>query len=159
VPAVTLVPADLEPFATIDVVKAAAMIEDAMAIAARVAPCIITAEFTYAAAAKAILRGAVIRWHEAGSGAMSAQSTQIGPFGQQQTMDTRQTRRSMFWPSEIEQLQDLCKGPEQGGAFDIDTVSAGSATIVHADSCALFFGALYCSCGAVLTGLYPLYGG
>jgi len=159
VPAVTLVPADLEPFATIDAIKAAAMIEDAMAIAARVAPCIITEEFLYDAAARAILRGAVIRWHEAGSGAMSAQSITTGPFGQSQTVDTRQTRRSMFWPSEIEQLQDLCKGPEQGGAFDIDTVASGSATIVHADSCALFFGALYCSCGAVLTGLYPLYGG
>ena len=157
-PAVTIVPADLEPFATIDVVKATAMIEDAMAMAARVAPCITTVEFAYASAAKAILRGALIRWHEAGSGALAASSTQVGPFGQQQTMDTRQTRRGMFWPSEIEQLQDLCKGVEEHGAFDIDTVASGSATIVHADSCALFFGALYCSCGAVLTSLYPLWG-
>jgi hypothetical protein len=29
----------------------------------------------------------------------------------------------MFWPSEIEQLQDLCKGPEVSGAFSVDTVS------------------------------------
>jgi hypothetical protein len=28
----------------------------------------------------------------------------------------------MFWPSEIEQLQDLCKGPEVSGAFSVDTV-------------------------------------
>ena len=37
---------DLEPFATIDPVKADAMIEDAEALAALAAPCIMAAEFT-----------------------------------------------------------------------------------------------------------------
>lgn len=102
--AVTIAPSDLTPFAVIEAVKAQAMIDDALALAVRVAPCILTVEFTYAAAAKAILRGAILRWNDAGSGALSAQSA--GPFGQ--TLDTRQVRKGMFWPSEIEQLQELC---------------------------------------------------
>jgi hypothetical protein len=149
-----ITPADLTPFIDgIDPAKAEAMIADALAMAARVAPCITDEAFEYAAAAKAILRGAVIRWHEAGSGAF--QSTQTGPFGA--TVDTRQQRRGMFWPSEIEALQSLCASAETGGAFNIDTLSVG--TLVHNDTCALNFGGTYCSCGAVLTGLFPLYGG
>lgn len=148
--AVSLIPADLAPFATIPEAKALAMIEDALAMAARVAPCIITDEFEYTAAAKAILRGAVLRWHDAGSGAVTQQ--QVGPFGQ--SIDTRQQRRGMFWPTEIEQLQDLCRGPEApSGAFDVDTVGYGTA---HAAWCSLVFGATYCSCGYDIAG-YPIF--
>lgn len=42
-----------------------------------------------------------------------------------------------------------------GGAFAIDTVSAG--LIVHSIICSLNFGANYCSCGASLTMGWPLY--
>lgn len=151
--AVTLTPDDLAPFADIDPVKAAAMIEDALSLAVIVAPCIGTDTFEHAGAARAILRGAIIRWHEAGSGALA--STTAGPFGQ--TVDTRQPRKGMFWPSEIEQLQGLCSsGGDSSDAFTIDTVG-GLGVVQHADICALRFGALYCSCGAVLTGLFPLY--
>lgn len=116
--AVTLVPADLAPFATIDPVKAQAMIDDALALASRVAPCINDADFAYPDAAKAIIRGAVLRWNEAGSGA--AQSVQSGPFAT--TMDTRTQRRGMFWPSEIADLAGLCSDSTAGGkAFEIDT--------------------------------------
>lgn len=102
--AVTLAPADLAPFATIDATKAQAMIDDALAMAATWAPCILESTFTKEAAAKAILRGAILRWNEAGTGALQQQS--VGPFGMQ--VDTRQQRRGMFWPSEIQQLQALC---------------------------------------------------
>lgn len=153
-PAVTLTPADLEPFATIDAGMAQAMIDDALALAAVAAPCILTDTFEFAAAAKAILRGAILRWHESGSGAIQSQTA--GPFGQ--TIDTKQQRRSMFWPSEIDQLRDLCGGAGTSGAFAIDTVTLMTG-IVHADICALNFGALYCSCGAVLTQYLPLYEG
>lgn len=102
--AVSLEPSDLTPFATIDSAKAQAMIDDALALAARVAPCILDDDFEYAAAAKAILRGAVLRWNDSGSGALQSQTA--GPFGQ--TLDTRQQRKGMFWPTEIEQLQELC---------------------------------------------------
>lgn len=118
--AVRLTPDDLAPFATIDLSKALAMIEDALAMAAVVAPCITTAEFAYPDAAKAIIRGAVLRWDESGTGAM--QQVTSGPFST--TMDTRQTRRGMFWPSEIQQLQALCT-TSGTYAVEIDTMPAG----------------------------------
>lgn len=105
---------DLAPFATIEVAKAEAMIDDAEAMALLAAPCIATTGFAHGSAVKAILRGAVLRWNEAGSGALQAQ--QAGPFGQ--TLDTRQERRSMFWPSEIVALQSLCT-TGQGGAYSV----------------------------------------
>lgn len=109
-----LTPSDLTPFASIDAAKAAAMIEDAEAMAVLAAPCITTPGFANTAAAKAILRGAVLRWNEAGTGALSAQNA--GPFGQ--TIDTRQERRGMFWPSEIVALQNLCSAG-QGGVYSV----------------------------------------
>ena len=103
---------DLTPFATIEMSKAEAMIEDAEAMALLAAPCIATVGFEYATAVKAILRAAVLRWNDTGSGA--AQTVQSGPFAQ--TLDTRQDRRGMFWPSEIVALQSLC-ADSQGGVY------------------------------------------
>lgn len=143
-PAVTIAPADLAPFAQIPEDKAEAMIADALAMATLVAPCITTAEFTHADAAKAILRGAILRWHEAGQGGVQ-QLTALG-FGQ--SMDTRQTRRAMFWPSEIEQLQQMCAPDTDRGAWAYDTLT--TQVVRHSDECALTFGGEYCSCGAVL---------
>ena len=150
--ALTMTPADLTPFAKTPIpeAKAQAMIDDALAIAATVAPCILTEDFAYAAAAKAYLREAILRWHDAGTGAVTQVTT--GPFSQ--TTDDRSPRRGMFWPSEITGLQRLCASGN-GGAFTIDTIPQGRQ--IHADICALNFGALYCSCGAVLTNLFPLY--
>ncbi|WP_193314956.1 hypothetical protein [Georgenia thermotolerans] len=104
-----LVPDDLAAFADIEPVKAQAMIEDAEAMAALAAPCITNPDFAADAALlgalKAILRAAILRWNDTGSGAV----TQIGAGSFQQTIDTRSgVRRGMFWPSEIEQLRDLC---------------------------------------------------
>lgn len=99
---------DLAPFATISLEKAVAMIEDAEAMAILAAPCIASQSFANTAAVKAILRGAIIRWNDSGSGALQAQTA--GPFGQ--TIDTRQDRRGMFWPSEIVALQALCVGDQ-----------------------------------------------
>ncbi len=113
-PATVITIADLEPFADIEIGKAQAMIDDATAMAARVAPCITRSDFPYPDAARAILRGAILRWNDAGTGAVQTQ--QAGPFSQ--TLDTSKVRRAMFWPSEIEQLQELC-GPTGGGAFTI----------------------------------------
>ena len=105
---------DLQPFASIDATKADAMIADAEAMAMLAAPCITAVGFANLLAVKAILRGAVLRWNDAGTGAVQAQTA--GPFGQ--TLDTRQERRGMFWPSEIVQLQSLCMAP-QGRAFSV----------------------------------------
>lgn len=114
-----LTPADLANFATIPTAKAAAMIEDALAMAAVVAPCITADGFAHRAAAKAIVRGAVLRWHEAGSGAVVSQTTMS--YGQ--TIDTRQPRKGMFFPSEIDALKRLCRPADEdrGAAFSIDT--------------------------------------
>ena len=105
---------DLAPFATIEATKAAAMIEDAEAMAVLAAPCINAAGFEFGTAVRAILRGAVLRWNETGSGAVQSQTA--GPFGVQ--VDTRQERRGMFWPSEIVALQSLC-ADSQGGVYSV----------------------------------------
>lgn len=153
--AVSIVPDDLAPFAEIPEAKALAMIADAMALAARVAPCITDADFAYPDAAKAVLRRAVLRWNEAGTGALTQETLGSDYSYSTDTRDQRGSRSGLFWPSEIEALQDLCKGEDTSGAFSIDPSPASS--IVHADICALNFGATYCSCGADLTGGWPLY--
>lgn len=106
--AVDLTPDDLTPFASIDEEKAEAMIADALALAARVAPCLDDADLDagVAAAAKAILRGAILRWNDSGSGSYVQQ--RAGQF--EVTTDNRQGRKSMFWPSEINELTALCSG-------------------------------------------------
>lgn len=148
---------DLDPFADIEETKAEAMIADAVAQAILVAPCLADEsdlDANQVAAVKAVLRGAILRWNDSGSGAFTQQ--QAGPFGV--TMDTRQQRRSLFWPSEIEQLEKICAtvGGGESGAFAIDT--APGTTVTHADSCSINFGATYCSCGALLTLAGPLWG-
>ncbi len=150
--AVEVTPGDLSPFATIDPHKADAMIADAMALASQIAPCILSDDFAHPAAAKAIIRGAILRWHEAGTGAM--QSTTTGPFSAQ--VDTRVARRGMFLPSEIADLQRLCSAAGGPRAFAVDTV--GCLTPNHAELCNLNFGAGYCSCGADIAGV-PLWEG
>lgn len=145
---------DLIPFADIAPAKARQMIDDATAMAMLAAPCLATLPTTLTdvqvAAVKAVLRGAVIRWNEAGSGAVQTQG--VGPFSM--GLDTRQQRRAMFWPSEITQLQSICRTDGPSGAFTIDTVSSAG---YHADVCAINFGAGYCSCGYDLTLTAPLY--
>lgn len=153
-------PEDLEPFADIKRVKAEQMIEDAESLAALAAPCLIDPDFLeddrLRGAAKAIIRGAILRWNDSGSGAVTQAGA--GPF--QQTVDTRTVRRSMFWPSEVEQLRDLCstfRGDKEQGAFSVDTApSIGPGT--HLPWCALAFGAVYCSCGADIAGR-PIFEG
>lgn len=147
--AVTVVPADLAPFADIDPVKAQAMIDDALALAAVTAPCILSSDFEHAAAAKAIIRGAILRWNDSGSGALSTVTT--GPFGA--GTDTRTPRKGMFLPSELDGLKALCTTGGAGKAFSVDTVGFGS---LHAAACSLNFGANYCSCGVDIAG-FPLF--
>lgn len=140
---------DLTPFdPTIDEAKANAMIEDAEAMAKRLAPCITGDTFTEQAAVKAILRGAILRWNDAGTAGGS--TNQAGEF-----VLTVAARRSLFWPSEIEQLKGLCASSGAGKAFAVDT--APRLWGIHALACAITFGALYCSCGADLTLGLPLY--
>ena len=144
---------DLAPFANIDTVKAAAMIEDAEATAILTAPCLedLPDDSPKRAAVKAVLRAAILRWHDAGTGAV--QQVSAGPF--QQSIQV-QARRSLFWPSEIEQLQGLCKHGDDKKAFAVDTVGGGAGG--HLPWCNLMFGANYCSCGADIAGA-PIFEG
>ena len=158
-------PADLAPFATIDSAKAEAMIDDAESQAILTAPCIadlntapegetegaLALRMAKLAAVKSILRAALLRWNDAGSGAVTQET--VGPFGH--SIDTRQTRRGMFWPSEITDLQGICKDPNTGKAFNVDTVGPDSA---HLPWCSLNFGATYCSCGVDIAGV-PIFEG
>lgn len=154
-------PDDLAPFATIEATRLEAMIADSVAVAVQAAPCL--ADETglsqqQRAAAKAMLRAAILRWHEAGSGAIQQHTQVAGPFTDSATF-VQTPRKSMFLREEIEALRDICaSGNDSGGgdAFTVDTAAAGPA-VVHADICARYFGADYCSCGAELTGTGPIY--
>lgn len=143
-------PSDLTNFATIEAGKAADMCEDALGMAEVVAPCIATPEFAHRRAAKAILRGAILRWNEAGTGAATTKNA--GIYGQ--TVDTRQPRKAMFFPSEIDALQKLCRGDDEGGAYSVDLLP--QQTVTHAEICSIYFGG-GCSCGAILTQGLPLW--
>jgi hypothetical protein len=150
---------DLTPFADIDADKAEAMIQDAESTAVLVAPCLADLETAKPGetpeqakartlkrnAVKAIIRGAVLRWDDSGQGALVQQSA--GPFAQQ--VDTRQPRKAMFWPSEIEQLQSICSSTTTGKAFAVDTTGPDNG---HMPWCSLMFGATFCSCGVDIAG-------
>lgn len=133
------------------------MVEAANAKASRVAPCLAATDpmpsVGQLAEARLVLIGAVKRWTESGSGAFTQQTA--GPFSA--STDTRQRTGYNFWPSEITNLQDICKTESTGReAFSLDTAGFGSRAI-HDEACSLRFGATYCSCGADIAG-EPIYG-
>ena len=128
-------------------------IDGVNARALRVAPCLAGLEepptYDQLAEARLVLVGAVIRWSQAGSGAFQQQT--IGPFGV--TVDNRQRGGYNLWPTEIVQLQDICKKGESGvKAFSVDTVGNGG---YHAEFCSVYFGGT-CSCGADIAN-QPIY--
>lgn len=127
------------------------MVAGANARAARVAPCLVSDDPAPSpdqiAEARLVLLGAVKRWAEAGSGAFSQQTA--GPFSV--STDTRQRSGFNLWPSEIADLQEICKdGSEGRQAFSIDTAPSHSSA--HLPWCSLAFGATYCSCGVDIAG-------
>ena len=158
--AVSDLPASIQSTDTIE-----AMVDGANARASRVAPCLgwdgstedqPTPTPDQLAEARLVLMGAVKRWVESGSGALSQQTA--GPYGMQ--VDTRQKSSGYnLWPSEIEALQAICSSGSEtsSGAFSI---RPGGTSSAHMPWCAVNMGATYCSCGADLTNYeYPLYEG
>lgn len=99
-----MTPADLAEFIDLTEAKATAMIEDAVATAALDAPCILDPEFPHWRAARAIIRAAILRWADSGSGALSSQTA--GPFGV--TVDTRTVRKDIFTDAETARLKGMC---------------------------------------------------
>ncbi|CKH13786.1 hypothetical protein PXH78_26940 [Mycolicibacterium smegmatis] len=118
--AVSITYDDLSVFApSLDEEKAEAMIADALAMAARVAPCILEDDLTDAeeAAVKAILRGAILRWNDQGT----SQAPQLvaGPF---QYIPRSAPRRSLLLPSEIRELSKICGQTSTRSAFTVDMI-------------------------------------
>lgn len=128
-------------------------VEGANARASRVAPCLASTDpeptDDQIAEAKLVLIGAVIRWSQAGAGAFQSQT--LGPLGV--TLDTRQRGGFNLWPSEVTQLQDICKNGSESKAYAVDTVPSGAC---HSPICSLYFGGDACSCGADIAG-QPIY--
>lgn len=127
---------DLLPFAPdISEAKAQAMIEDVTARAKRLAPCLRDPDLDAdtVAAAKAILRDVILRWNDQGSGAITHRTVQAGPYQTSETTDASRTK-PRFWPSEIKELQDLCREvtSQKGKAFSIDLAGgAGDQVLVQ----------------------------
>ena len=93
--------------------------------AKRVAPCLTGTDPAPSegqlAEAKLILLGTLKRWAEAGAGALTQRTQTAGPFNQSESYDTRQRTGYNLWPSEISELQAVCRsGSENDGAFTVD---------------------------------------
>lgn len=100
-----------------------ALVEDAVALAAQVAPCIELPHFPEShAGVLAVLRSVIIRWDGAGSGAM----TQVGEGSYTQMMDTVRARRGLLLPKEISMLQRICRNFTSGAAVQ----SGGTFTMI-----------------------------
>lgn len=111
---------DLAPFASIPEAKALAMIADAEAKAVIAAPLLgDPTELTEVqrAQVKAILRDAILRWNDRGSGALT--QTSIGQVSV--SADTRVSSRNLFTAAELDLLRAIAApGQAGGGAFAID---------------------------------------
>ena len=94
---------------------------DGLAMARRVAPCIDDESFPHVDAAKAIIRSAVLRWAESGSGGVSSEQNTAGPFSHTVSFDNRSTRRSLFYLLEIKELEGLCASA-RGRVGAVDTI-------------------------------------
>lgn len=96
-------------------------IDDAWAKAIGIAPCI--AETTFAdekiPLVVAILRGIILRWDEAQSGALNGKTQMAGPYQQALQFSSQPKRGYVLQPSEIVDLQKLCQ--KQGRPFGFDT--------------------------------------
>lgn len=134
------------------------MCKDVLAVAVAVAPCLRRDELPdhITNAAQAILRNAVVRWAQADPS--PAVQLSAGPFSQ--TIDTSQRKGGLLWPTEIKQLQDLCREVTQESerqAFMADQLPS-SPGMVHATTCDVWWAPSRCSCGAILTQRAPLWG-
>lgn len=127
-------------------------VDGANSRASRIAPCLTwdgsedgkpapTSEML--AEARLVLVGAISRWAQAGAGAASQMTA--GPYSV--ALDTRQRPGYNLWPSEIEQLQEICSNGRSGQvAFSITPCSE---TPKHDPWCSLTaFAGSACDCRA-----------
>lgn len=109
-----LVPGDLSPLTDASLEQLQIVIDDLEAAAVFAATCLANPERLSAAqtgAVKAMLRTAAMRWVD------RVRSTDrmlvAGPFSAGPVPGASETRRTLWWPSEIEQLQAICSGQDQ----------------------------------------------
>ncbi len=123
--------ADLLVFAPdVDPVKAQAMIDDAVAQASVVAPCVLD-EMGLSAAQKsqfrAVLRGALLRRLESGAGAVVTKSTTDTAaeysHSESETVDSSRMGRGMFWGSELATLARICRARRRAATTDTTPTS------------------------------------
>lgn len=69
---------------------------------------------------KSILRGIILRWHEAQSGAITGKTQSAGPYAQSVQLDQRPTRGYTLMPSEAVDLQRVVR--VKGSMFSVDTM-------------------------------------
>ena len=136
-------------------------IEDAEAMARLAAPCLasIITDSDLAATVRAILRGALMRWRDQGTGVKTSVTKQAGAFQLSETTDNRswiQTKGGIFTADELDDLRRLCSPAANATSGTASTVAL-SPLAIHDQTCSLVFGALYCSCGADIAG-EPIFG-
>jgi len=106
----------------IDPVKAGEMIEDATSQALLAAPCLADETKlteTQIKQFKSVFRVAILRWNDQGSAGVVVQTTDVaGSFTHQETVDNRQPRRGLFWPSELDMLEKICGKTRAAGTVD-----------------------------------------
>jgi len=117
---------DLQAFnPEINEVTAKGMIADAIAQARLAAPCLTDEDKLsedQRAQYKAILRAAIIRWEDAGSGAASSEMLVGGRFTQQRVIGSPGQRRGLLWPSEIDLLRQICGTGRRAGTVDVTPI-------------------------------------
>lgn len=113
----------------IDPAKCAQMIQDLTSRAIMAAPGLDSDDLTDVQrnAVKGILRTALLRWNDAGTGARTTRSVShtTGPYGQtDSTTYEPLAAKSRLWPSEIEELRNIVKDavPQKGKAFSINMI-------------------------------------
>lgn len=128
-----ITPEDLAPFANIPEAKALAMIADAEAKAVIAAPPLgDPAKLTEVqrAQVKAILRDAILRWNDRGSGALT--QTSIGQVSV--SSDTRSTSRALFTDGELGLLRSIAATGRVGGrAFEVDLAAQAAGPVAGRD--------------------------
>ena len=121
----------LDGVADVSDARLARMLAAGLAQARRVAPCLNEPDFTHGDEAAGIILRALERWATVGAGATTQAQWTAGPYSQGET--TTQTSKTLYWPSEINELQDMCKATKSGAAFTIDLIDTTQAAVLRPD--------------------------
>lgn len=94
---------------------------------------------------KDILRSAVLRWNDSGSGAVTSRTA--GDYSE----NFAHSGGGLFRPGEIADLRSLCGARAGQKASTILTSPSYDPFVEHAAWCSVSFGGTFCDCGAELS--------